>query len=371
MSIKLPIVDQAGCTVLRDTVTGTPTSLEIINGQLTVSDTQDTQPTLPESETRSCLEPATTDGGMYYNEAQTATATCPEGSVGTSTSATVAANRILRPSMAEANAAALAEAQAEADAALVCTWSSTEQTASCPEGYSGTPVVKAAGAETSTTSQEDADAKALAAATAELVCTPPGDPGGFCIVPQLADHPNVEHDVAYEGDIYHTQAVPTMGVGGYQPFKASAFTMADSGTLCRIVAVLGHMASGTPYNVTLRVYASDGLGGLPGTLVATSGAVNAADLPPFIAPLGVEFPIACTLQAGVYWLALCYDPNRGVNPLEFVAWKGAATQLGTDAQPHENAWSEDGETWFYYAEGDLSYYSARRVFLLYQLYGLE
>jgi hypothetical protein len=123
---------------------------------------------------------------VYYNLLQTYTANCPEGFTGTAQTVTKAAGTYSSTvSIAQANAAALAAATAEANAALVCApiptvYVNTQQsfTASCPSGFTGTPVTvtKTAGTYSSTISVADANTKALAAATAEaqaaLTCTP-------------------------------------------------------------------------------------------------------------------------------------------------------------------------------------------------------
>lgn len=124
---------------------------------------------------------------LFYNTTQTYTAYCPGASddgtpaaVGTPSTAVIAAGRYESSvSQEAANAAALAAAQAKAEAQLTCTFYNKAQTytAECPEDSGGGDDVEktvGAGLYNSTVSQADADAKALAAAQSEaegeLVC---------------------------------------------------------------------------------------------------------------------------------------------------------------------------------------------------------
>jgi hypothetical protein len=128
--------------------------------------------------------------GSFFNDAQTATAECPDGFTGAPTSVTVPAGTVASSiSVADANAQAQAQAQTEANKRLVCTptvptFSNDAQTftASCvgeegappPEGAPVTVVVPA-GTVTSTVSTDDANAQALALAetqaASQLKCT--------------------------------------------------------------------------------------------------------------------------------------------------------------------------------------------------------
>lgn len=115
----------------------------------------------------------------YPNTEQSFTANCVNAT-GLPVTRTVLAGTILSEvSQADADAQALAQATSEAIAALECTYFNTEQTytATCPEGTSGSSVTKTipAGAYSSVHSQSDADQLALNQATFEatdeLVCT--------------------------------------------------------------------------------------------------------------------------------------------------------------------------------------------------------
>ncbi len=120
---------------------------------------------------------------VYYNTQQQYTANCPSGYTGTPVTKTKLANTYQSfISVADANAQALAAATAEANAALVCNqiiyYNSTQSyTATCPSGYSGTPVTvtKDTGTFTSTVSQAAANTLAYNAAQTEaqaaIVCT--------------------------------------------------------------------------------------------------------------------------------------------------------------------------------------------------------
>lgn len=121
----------------------------------------------------------------FTNDAQTATASCqgeegappPDGSP--ITKVVPAGTVTSTVSKADANQQALALAQQEAAAALVCTFWNRAQTyqATCPQGQSGTPVTKQVAAHTfsSNVSQSDADQQALQSAinsaNAAIVCT--------------------------------------------------------------------------------------------------------------------------------------------------------------------------------------------------------
>lgn len=115
---------------------------------------------------RSCDAPL-----LYTNVAQTATDTCPEGTVGDVISVTIEAGTINNPfSVAAANAEALdlAEARVSALRAISpCLYPNTEQvcTETCPDGTVGDPItVTIAAGEYTAETQEEADALALAAA---------------------------------------------------------------------------------------------------------------------------------------------------------------------------------------------------------------
>lgn len=111
--------------------------------------------------------------GPSYISTQVAnfTATCPDGYDGDPVEATREATVISYVSQDDADAQALEQATVAATAAateqLVCTevnyTSTQEYTATCPDGYAGSPVTREA-TRTSNESQEAADALALAAA---------------------------------------------------------------------------------------------------------------------------------------------------------------------------------------------------------------
>lgn len=119
---------------------------------------------------------------LFYNDAQTATATCPTGSTGNSVSVTIPAGTVgSNISVADANTKAKAQALTQAQAQLVCTptaqtYTNDAQTAnvSCvgepdaptPEGQPVSVTVPA-GTVTSTVSKADANAKALALAQSQ------------------------------------------------------------------------------------------------------------------------------------------------------------------------------------------------------------
>lgn len=114
----------------------------------------------------------------FLNTPQTATATCPEASdgvpaaEGNPVTVTVLAGRYSSEfSQQAADDAALAAAQSQAEAQLSCTYWNEAQTytAECPAGTVGSDVTVtvAAGIHSSTLSQEDANALALAAAQSQ------------------------------------------------------------------------------------------------------------------------------------------------------------------------------------------------------------
>lgn len=135
---------------------------------------------------------------QFTNDAQSATVSCqgeegappPDGSPVTKT---VPAGSVTSTiSKADASQQALALAQQEAAAALVCTfWNRAKSyTATCPQGQSGSPVTKQVAAHvfSSNVSQSDADQQALSSVTnqanAALSCS--GGGGGFSNTPQSA-----------------------------------------------------------------------------------------------------------------------------------------------------------------------------------------
>lgn len=146
-----------------------------------------------ETRVRSC-EPSQARGSnitnLFFNEAQSFTATCPEGETGSSITVNIPAGSVGSPtSIADANQRALNEAQSQAEARLDCstvatTFTNDQQsaTASCtgdgvhppPDGNPVTVIIPA-GQFTSTVSKADANAQALAAAqaqaAAQLSCT--------------------------------------------------------------------------------------------------------------------------------------------------------------------------------------------------------
>lgn len=127
---------------------------------------------------------------LFYNDEQTAQASCPAGQTGDPVSVTIQAGTIAsNVSVADANQKAQAQALQMAQAQLVCTtppvtyWNTVQQyTASCqqqpgapaPDGDSQTSIV-AAGKYSSTISQDDANQQAYAAAQVDalskLSCT--------------------------------------------------------------------------------------------------------------------------------------------------------------------------------------------------------
>jgi hypothetical protein len=124
----------------------------------------------------------------YYNTPQSYTAVCPAASegtpaaVGTPVTVNIPANTYTSVvSQASADAAALAAATSQANALLTCTYWNAEQeyTAECISPATGTPVTITVAAHTfsSTISQADANALALASATnqanEELECDTP------------------------------------------------------------------------------------------------------------------------------------------------------------------------------------------------------
>lgn len=124
-------------------------------------------------------DPSACGNTLYYNDEQTATVFCPVTGVGTPSSSTVPAGTYCSDvSKQLANEDALAAAIAAADAALVCLFGNTQQTATvtCAAPPYGPPSVAVIEANTYTSniSVVDADvtaaAAALAAATAGLVC---------------------------------------------------------------------------------------------------------------------------------------------------------------------------------------------------------
>lgn len=121
----------------------------------------------------------------FVNTAQTATASCPSGTIGNAVSYTVPAGFVVSTvSVADANAKAQSQALQLAGAQLSCTvvpptYYNTPQsfTANCPAGSTGSAVTATIPAAqfSSIVSQDDANAQAIAAATtqaqSQLVCT--------------------------------------------------------------------------------------------------------------------------------------------------------------------------------------------------------
>lgn len=116
----------------------------------------------------------------WWNDEQAYTAVCGPGTSGNSVTVTVPAQSVQRPTRAEANAVALAQAREQAEAALVCLFLNETQTytATCPEGSLGQPVTVVKGPDEAfmAGSVAEANALALAAAQAEaeagLACVP-------------------------------------------------------------------------------------------------------------------------------------------------------------------------------------------------------
>lgn len=116
----------------------------------------------------------------YANTVQSYTASCPPGKFGNPVTITIPAGTVASlTSQADANAQALAIATNAANQALCPTepcpncysYTNTEQTANCPEGYTGDPVTIPAGTVFSNVSQQDADDEAMLLAETELDCT--------------------------------------------------------------------------------------------------------------------------------------------------------------------------------------------------------
>lgn len=111
-----------------------------------------------------------------FTASRTVTVNCPSGTSGSPSTFSATVTRCVE---SDAITEAEAEALAGAEAGLSCTeivYTSTQSaTASCPEGYTGNPVTATATRESSV-SQEDADSlasdDAAAAAAALLVCNP-------------------------------------------------------------------------------------------------------------------------------------------------------------------------------------------------------
>lgn len=108
-----------------------------------------------------------------YESTQSYTASCVTGQGPAITKTASATSSI---SQTDADDKALSQAKAEAEAELICSWTSTQEaTAMCPQGTPGLPVTRSA-TYVSTISQADADANALAMAqslaNAALVCGP-------------------------------------------------------------------------------------------------------------------------------------------------------------------------------------------------------
>jgi len=111
---------------------------------------------------------------LFPNLAQTYEASCPEDTVGSPVSVTIAAASYFSyDSQDDANAKALAAAQAQAEAALVCRWENEEvsYTASCSNGQTGSDseYTVEAGEFSSLASQADANAQALAYAQVQAI----------------------------------------------------------------------------------------------------------------------------------------------------------------------------------------------------------
>jgi hypothetical protein len=135
----------------------------------------------PDTNTDCDLCPGTIpDPPRTYTSEQTCTKVCLDG-FGPAVSRTATATS--QVSQTDADNEALDLACAEAEAALVCSWTSTQTcVAECPPGTVGNSVTKTA-TYTSTISQADADAQALASAcaqaNAELDCQ---EPDGLLVV---------------------------------------------------------------------------------------------------------------------------------------------------------------------------------------------
>jgi hypothetical protein len=166
--------------------TGTPVTVVVLahtySSLISISDANTTALAAARNEAQgqlSCTPTPTT----YTNTEQSYTANCPSGYTGTPQTVTKLAGTYTSTiSIADANANALAAATAEANAALVCNqivyWNLAQSyTATCPSGYSGTPVTvtKDSATYSSIISVDAANALAYNAAQAQaqaaIVCT--------------------------------------------------------------------------------------------------------------------------------------------------------------------------------------------------------
>jgi alpha-tubulin suppressor-like RCC1 family protein len=146
----------------------------------------------PENETGQCvprrLKNSCDAPIAYLNDtAQTVTIPCPDGTVGEEVSFTVEVGAVNNPfSVAAANAAALAQAQAAAEAlraASPCLYPNAEQqcTESCPDGAIGDPItVTIPAGEFTAATLEEANALALAEACAQAAALRTAEP---CLYP--------------------------------------------------------------------------------------------------------------------------------------------------------------------------------------------
>lgn len=112
---------------------------------------------------------------VYYNTPQSYTASCPAGKFGIPVTVSYPAGVFAAPTQALADLTALLAATQFAIQQLgnnCYNYTNTEQTATCPSGYTGDPVTIAAGTVFSNISQQDADDQAYQDAVDALSCTP-------------------------------------------------------------------------------------------------------------------------------------------------------------------------------------------------------
>jgi hypothetical protein len=175
--------DQSASVSCGDGFTGSPVSVTIpagsVGSSISVADANQQAQAQALAQAQAQLV-CTAIAVTYTNDAQTATVSCGAGGEGSPVTVTVAAGTVSSTvSKADANTQALAQAQTQASAQLSCIFWNAAQTftASCAAGSTGTPVTKTVAAHTysSALSQADANQQALNAAKTQaensLVCT--------------------------------------------------------------------------------------------------------------------------------------------------------------------------------------------------------
>lgn len=149
----------------------------------------------------------------WWNEAQSYTARCGQNTSGNSLTVTTPAGVLHRPLLADANAEALRLAREQAEAELVCLYLNDTQvyTAVCPEGTLGPAVVVSKGPSEQFMAATKAEANALALAAAQieaealLLCWPDwmhGDWQSFAV-------PSRTTTVAFGMDEWDSFSVPS------------------------------------------------------------------------------------------------------------------------------------------------------------------